>query len=472
MVFSSGLFLFFFLPLFFICYYLAPAKIRNAVILVFSLAFYFWGAPDFIAAVLLVTCLDFFIVAQLHRSEGKKRKVYLVVSLCLNLSLLFYFKYANFFVENTNALLHSLGFSEIKWVAIALPIGISFFVFESLTYAIDVYRKDHDPLKNLWDYWMYILMFPKMIAGPIVRYIEVADSITNREIFQTDIMKGAVRFIIGLSKKVLIANVLGELADEILNMQVANLNSWLAWIAILAYTFQIYFDFSGYSDMAIGLARMMGFRFPENFDSPYASASITEFWRRWHIKLGTWMRNYLYIPLGGNRVQSKWRLYFNLGFVFLVSGFWHGASWCFIIWGAYHGVLLILERLFLQNVLQKLPKLIAVFVTFFLVVNGWVVFRIEQLDQAMLFYKKLYMFDLHDVFFEINSKQVFCFILAGLFSWFILLPYGKRIQENLYFMNGDGRISPLALAIAPLLLVICIVYINTSSFNPFIYFRF
>jgi alginate O-acetyltransferase complex protein AlgI len=280
----------------------------------------------------------------MYAVEGKRRKFFLTLSLIFNLGLLIYFKYANFFVENLDSILNSFGLKSVVWTKIALPIGISFFTFQKITYTVDVFRKVHAPLKKVWDYAFYILMFPHLIAGPIVRFNLIADQIEDREYNETtdNRLTGFFRFTVGLAKKVLIANVLGEQVDKIFALSGGDLTSSLAWIGIVAYTFQIYYDFSGYSDMAIGLARMIGFDFPENFNNPYISQSITEFWRRWHMTLGRFMKDYLYIPLGGNKVSTV-RLYFNLWVVFLLSGLWHGAAWNFVLWGAYQGIFLVAD---------------------------------------------------------------------------------------------------------------------------------
>jgi len=338
MVFSSVVFLLYFLPLFLLVYYLTPAKLKNYVILLFSIAFYAWGAPLFVFAVIGSTSINFYIVKWMSMEGNKSVKRYLLaLSVIINLGLLAYFKYANFFIENVNGLLLHLNIgSPVEWTRVILPIGISFFTFQSLTYSVDIFRNVHKPLEKLSDYILYIMMFPQMIAGPIVRFNWIADQITNRRETNDDRLLGFYRFIIGLAKKVLIANVMGAEADRIMALDIATIDSTTAWFGILAYTFQIYFDFSGYSDMAIGIGRMLGFKFPENFNNPYISGSITEFWRRWHMTLGAWMRDYLYIPLGGSRVKTQGRLYFNLGFVFLVSGLWHGTDFWIFLFIRYH----------------------------------------------------------------------------------------------------------------------------------------
>lgn len=308
MVFSSITFLFYFLPIFFVIYFLSAKEYKNAVILCGSIIFYSWGAPRFIFVILGTTAIDFYVVQALARAKSKNlRRFLLCFSLSINLGLLFYFKYSNFFVENVNLMVQHIGLKPVTWAKILLPIGISFYTFETLTYVVDVYKGIHKPLRSFWDYQMYILLFPKLIAGPIIRYNDFADQIydhTNHETSENK-LRGLYRFFIGLAKKVFIANVMGEAADQIFALNYHEVSTSTAWFGALSYTFQIYFDFSGYSDMAIGLGLMMGFRFPENFNNPYTAVSITDFWRRWHITLGTWMRNYLYIPLGGNRVKSK-----------------------------------------------------------------------------------------------------------------------------------------------------------------------
>ena len=395
MIFSSIVFLLYFLPLFLLCYYLVGKQYKNIVVLVFSIFFYSWGAPKFIFVILATTFTDFHLVKWMDASANEfRRKCLLVLSLSINLGLLFYFKYSNFFIENVNVFLQLTGVHTIQWTKLILPIGISFYTFETITYVVDVYRKVHKPLPHFWDYQTYIILFPKLIAGPIIRYHELADQISDRSQYENNEnrLTGFYRFAIGLAKKVIIANHLGAYADEVFATNYQELHSQIAWAGIIAYTFQIYFDFSGYSDMAIGIGKMIGFRFPENFNNPYVSGSITEFWRRWHITLGNWMRNYLYIPLGGNRVESTTRLYFNLWLVFLASGLWHGASWSFIIWGAYHGLFLVMERSFLNTFYQKIGRWFSIPLTFLVVVIGWVFFRIEHFQDAFTFLQTMFSF--------------------------------------------------------------------------------
>ncbi len=473
MIFSSSFFLLFFLPVFLLLYHLVNKKFKNLVILVASIFFYSWGAPKFVFVILGSTILDFYIVQKLYRTEKLNiRKLLLFSSVFINLGLLLYFKYSNFFIDNVNTVLAAFGEKNIKWTAVALPIGISFYTFQTLTYSIDVYRKVHAPLKKVTDYLLYIMSFPQMIAGPIVRFNLVADQITNRVETVDDKLIGFYRFCIGLAKKVLLANVLGEQADLIMGGDLASLNFSTAWLGILCYTFQIYFDFSGYSDMAIGLGRIMGFKFPENFNSPYTSGSITEFWRRWHITLGTFMRDYLYIPLGGSRVSSKARLFFNLWIVFLLSGLWHGASWNFVIWGAYHGLFLIFDRLFLMKFYDKIGRFPSMIITFFIVMIGWVVFRLEDIASINIYLNKL--FDLESIYLPETIPSLYTImILSIIFSFITFFKFGKKIEH--FFFNKDSySISTnfLLTFIGIIFFILSLSSITAYGFNPFIYFRF
>ena len=474
MVFSSILFIFYFLPIFFLLYYLADKRFKNAIILCGSVIFYAWGAPVFIFVLLATTIIDFYIVRFMASRTGKRQRIALMcVSVCINLGLLFYFKYSNFFVENINFIFSMVGVKEIAWVKLVLPIGISFYTFETITYVVDVYRGIHKPLRNFWDYQLYIILFPKLIAGPIIRFHDFADQIYDHTDFETvdNKLRGLYRFFIGLGKKVLIANVLGESADLIFKLPHNELGTLTAWFGALSYTFQIYFDFSGYSDMAIGLGLMMGFRFPENFNNPYTSVSITDFWRRWHITLGNWMRNYLYIPLGGNRVKSKLRLYFNLWLVFLASGLWHGAAWGFVIWGAYHGFFLVIERIFLGKWLARIGKA-AVIYTFPVVMIGWVFFRMEHFEPAINFIGRMFSWHADNELWRPDKEYLSMLIIAMFFSFFTISKWGERLQEKIFY-NDYGLRLHFAMVFAGLILcIICAGRITQSTFNPFIYFRF
>lgn len=474
MVFSSIVFIFYFLPIFFLLYYIIHKKYKNIFILLGSIFFYAWGAPKFIFVLLGVTVIDFYSV-QLMASQNKKsyKNLFLSISLGLNIGLLFYFKYCNFFIENINHVLSFIGVKDIIWSKLILPIGISFYTFETVTYVVDVYKGVHKPLRNFWDYQLYIILFPKLIAGPIIRFHDFADQIYDHHNFETidNKLRGIYRFVLGLSKKVLIANVMGAAADRIFNMPNNELGTITAWFGALSYTFQIYFDFSGYSDMAIGLGLMMGFRFPENFNNPYTAVSITDFWRKWHISLGNWMRNYLYIPLGGNRVNSNFRLFFNLWLVFLASGFWHGAAWGYIIWGAYHGFFLVIERIFLGKWLQKLGKFSAIY-TFPVVLIGWVFFKTEHLKPALDYLKRMFTFHENTNIWKPDKEYIALLFISILFSFFAIPEIGKKIQNNIFFNSYKLKTHFALVFICMILLVISAGRITTSTFNPFIYFRF
>jgi alginate O-acetyltransferase complex protein AlgI len=469
MVFSSILFLFLFLPVFLLVYFLLPYRLKNAWALLASLAFYTWGAPVFVFVLIGSIVFDFLLVKQFKHPKYGRYWIWFGVT--ANVALLAYFKYANFFVHNANRLLESFGANHVYWTSVALPIGISFFTFQKISYLVDVYRGVRPPLKNLGTHALYVILFPQLIAGPIVRYNEIADELLDRRKALTidNRLLGFFRFCIGLGKKVLIANVLGEQADLIFGKDLATLGFSDAWLGAIFYTFQIYFDFSGYSDMAIGLGKMMGFKFPENFNNPYIAQSITDFWRRWHITLSTWMRDYLYIPLGGNRVNKR-RLYINLWLVFLISGLWHGAAWTFVIWGAYHGLFLVLERMFLLRLYEKLPKLFRVALTFILVIFGWVLFRSEGMGQALQIMKAMCSFK--GFYIDLKPEVITTLVLAILFSFFGVIRGVENWQMRVY-QQVPGLARTISIALASMaLLILSASYIMASNFNPFIYFRF
>lgn len=476
MVFSSITFLVYFLPLLLLLYFISPDKIKNYVLLIASVFFYSWGAPKFIFVILLTTTLDFYLVRLMAASSNEsRRKFILVISLCLNLGLLLYFKYCNFFIENINVFLDFLNAGEIKWLSVVLPIGISFYTFETITYVVDVYRKEHAPLSNFMEYQLYILFFPKLIAGPIIRFSQISDQIRGRFAnYDLDmILNGFFRFIIGLSKKVFLANTIGLTANAFFSADPQTLGTADCWIAAIAYSFQIYFDFSGYSDMAIGLAKMFGFRFPENFENPYTATSITEFWKKWHISLGSWMKNYLYIPLGGNRVNSNVRLYINLGIVFLLCGLWHGAAWTFIVWGIFYGSWLIIEKIFLLKWLKKIGKLSMIY-TLIVILTAGIIFRSENMSQAFAMIGKMFSWSASgQQVITIGNKAMFVFFLCTIFSFFVLLPYGSKIQDYLFYKEDKSVRAQLVIVLFSLgAFVLLLGNITSSNFNPFIYFRF
>lgn len=473
MVFSSITFLLYFLPIFLVVYIALPKLFKNLWILLASCVFYAWGAPQFLFVVLISTVVDFYLVRWMHNQENSKRKRGLLfLSISLNVGLLAYFKYANFFIENVNSAFSSIGVSEIAWTEIALPIGISFYTFQTLTYSIDIYRGTNKPLDGLHTYLLYILSFPQLIAGPIVRFGLVAEQLINRPDTIDDKLYGFYRFCLGLGKKVLIANVLGRQAEVFLEMPVSELSTGGAWLGMLCFTFQIYFDFAGYSDMAIGLGRMMGFTFPENFNNPYNSRSISEFWQRWHITLGQWMRDYLYIPLGGNRVKNV-RLYTNLLVVFVISGFWHGDSWNFVLWGLFHGTFLILDRLFLEKFLHSIGKIPSMLITFLIVVVGWTIFAIEDnMTHVFDYLSRMFAFDFSGISTGISSETITILILAAIISFVCISRIGNRIQTFIYSENLTNVRSVGITFASIVLFCVSVGYVTASGFNPFIYFRF
>lgn len=471
MVFSSNIFLFFFLPIFLIAYFVTPQKFRNYTLLFFSIVFYAYGAPDFVFLLVGECIINYFLVRGMAKTEKVGTKKLLCgLSVIMALGLLLYFKYANFFMENLNTVLGWTHHEPLDWMKVALPIGISFFTFQSITYTIDVYRGTTPPSQKLTDYVLYIMMFPQLIAGPIVNYNSVAAQLVERTSTMEDRVVGFYRFVIGLAKKVLIANTMAAYADQVFGMNYGDLATGTAWIGILAYTFQIYFDFSGYSDMAIGLGKMMGFRFPENFNDPYTSRSVTEFWKRWHMTLGNFIMNYLYIPLGGNR-KGKGRMYFNLWLCFLLSGLWHGASWTFVLWGAFHGLFICADKLFLKNALKKTGTIPSVIITFFLVAMGWVLFRVDTAADAGSFYKALFAFN--GGLTVAGDAQFWCtFALAVVFSFLTLIPFGQRLQDSIFADSYSKPLSWTMFAITLVLFILSAGSLCVSDFNPFIYFRF
>lgn len=473
MVFSSLLFLFRYLPLVLLLYFICPAKLKNALLFIVSLVFYAWGEPIYVVLMLFSTLVDYIhgLLVAKFKSEGRMRaaKLTVISSAIINLSLLGFFKYAGFFVTNVNNL---LGLS-LKVPNLSLPIGISFYTFQTMSYTIDVYRGDAVPQKNIIDFGAYVTLFPQLIAGPIVQYKTIAEQLNHRVHNFDNFAYGVRRFVIGLGKKVLLANSAGILWDHVFASDLSTLPTVSSWIGIIAYTFQIYFDFSGYSDMAIGLGKMLGFSFLENFNYPYMSFSITEFWRRWHISLGTWFRDYVYIPLGGNRkgVAKQIR---NIAIVWLLTGFWHGASWNFVLWGAFFGVLLIIEKFVLMKFLQS-HKLFGHFYTLFAVVISWAIFAIEDLSKLKQFIGA--MFGASGCF--ANPESVY--LLTSNLILFVILAlastsYPSKICKYFYNKFALRSNSKLAAVVENafycLIILISTAYLVDASYNPFLYFRF
>ncbi len=472
MVFSSSLFLLYFLPAFLLLYFIVPRIAKNYVALIASIFFYAWGAPDFIFIVLGSIFIDFYLVKGLYVSSGNKKRWLTGASIALNIGMLLYFKYANFFVENLDWVFQQFGKEPVAWTHVALPIGISFFTFQKMTYAVDVYRGVHPPLRRVSDLALYILMFPQLIAGPIVRFNEIAEQLVDRRSNENvdNRLTGFFRFAVGLGRKVMIANPLGAFADSVFAADPTQLSSVTLWIGILAYAFQIYYDFAGYSDMAIGLGRMIGFDFPENFNNPYISQNISEFWRRWHMTLGRWMRDYLYIPLGGNRVTPV-RMYFNLWLVFLISGLWHGAAWNFVVWGAFHGFFLVADRLFLLKFYKAIGKFPSVIITFVITLVGWVLFRAESMGQVGHYVAGMFSFRGGETLF-VNKAVWMTMIFAALFAAVAYWPKAEKWQVKLYGKKQSFSTILLMTIASVVLFIISLSAITSSGFNPFIYFRF
>ncbi|MCW5206313.1 MBOAT family protein [Desulfobulbus sp. F5] len=473
MLFSSITFLFFFLPIILAAHLCAGARGRNVLLLAGSILFYFWGEQLFVFVLIASAIINYFFGLLISR-RGKTEKLVLAVAVAVNLGLLGFFKYANFIIANFNALLTQFGIEHLVLEKVHLPIGISFFTFEALSYLIDIYRQKYPAQKNPLYIGLYFSLFPRLIAGPIVRYNDIAEQIKQRTITLTDFAAGAERFIFGLGKKVLIANSVGQLADQIFTLPADTLSIGTAWLGVLCYSLQIYFDFSGYSDMAIGLGRMFGFHLLENFNYPYISRSVREFWRRWHMSLSTWLRDYLYIPLGGNR-HGALRTGFNLLIVFLLCGLWHGASWNFILWGLLYGVFLVVERGRFGKMLDQKHPLWQHIYTLFVIGNGWVLFRLERLADVGSYFAAMYGFAKADAMLpQISMRldsRLCCSLAAGIILSAPLYPWlRKNWQPTTAILALPAQTIKLLLITAVLLYSAASLAVN--SYNPFIYFRF
>ncbi|MBP5492419.1 MAG: MBOAT family protein [Clostridiales bacterium] len=461
MVFSSPLFLFAFFPLTVILYYIAPGKAKNYVLLAMSLLFYSWGEPRLVLLMVLSIIVNYILAACMEKSSSSSvRKLMLILSVVLDLGFLFYYKYLNFF----NGILMQTTGHYLTTKYVALPIGISFYTFQIMSYVIDVYRKNVKAQKNPFYLALYISLFPQLIAGPIVRYIDVEKQIRERKHTSDKFYEGAVRFMKGFCKKVLIADQLAPLVNLVFDGK--NESMLLAWAALIAYTLQIYYDFSGYSDMAIGMGKIFGFDFAENFTFPYISQSIKEFWRRWHISLSTWFRDYVYIPLGGSR-KGTGRTYLNLFIVFLLTGFWHGASWNFLFWGIFYAVFLILERLGWGKVLEKMPRFFRHLYALFLVSMGWVLFRAADLTSALLYYRQMFTWNANewDTLLFTVTPLYRAALLAGILFAFPHTPIWDRLKKYRFFELGKGIVFFL-------LFLVAICFMTGAGFSPFLYFRF
>lgn len=467
MVFSSSVFIFMFLPLSLVSYYISGKKIKNYILLLASLFFYAWGGMNYLKVLIISILINYIFGLLVDKTIDKKhlRMFFLILGIILNLALLFYYKYYDFFLENINTIFNM----NLELKKIVLPIGISFFTFQGMSYIIDIYRNDGKVNKNIFSVALYISLFPQLVAGPIIKYKAVDEQIRNRKESIDYFSYGINRFVIGLGKKIIISDMLGAISDNIfLLANSSGIDMITAWIGAICYTLQIYFDFSGYSDMAIGLGHLFGFKFPENFNYPYISRSITEFWRRWHISLSTWFKEYLYIPLGGNR---RGNVYFNLVVVFLVTGLWHGASWNFVIWGLWHGLFMIIERLIRDKAwYKKIPLIIKIFITLFIVIIGWVLFKATTLKEGLRYLSIMFgLVNFSNITFEFTyfiSRKFILLIIIGIIA---STPIPKNIFNR---YKGIKAFELMKTILIILLFIVSIIFMVNSTYSPFIYFQF
>jgi alginate O-acetyltransferase complex protein AlgI len=461
MVFSSNIFIFSFLPLFLGCYYLVSNQYRNWVILAGSYSFYAWWRVDFLMLFVAVTLFNFYIGKKV--SGNSKAKIWLTFGVVGNLTVLGYFKYANFGLDSFNTLLTYSGVAPFNIVDIILPIGISFYIFQSISYIVDVYRRDVPPSANLVDFAAFVSLFPQLIAGPVLRYKDLADQFTHRKHSWSKFNQGCSWFMIGFIKKVFIADSIAPIVDASFSSAIPSMQD--AWLGALAYTAQLYFDFSGYSDMAIGLGLMMGFRFINNFNQPYVSQSVTEFWQRWHISLSTWLRDYLYIPLGGNRKGSLFT-YRNLFLTMLLGGVWHGANWTFVLWGAWHGLWLAIEKYFGMAKKNHSFNTLKWLLTFFIVVVGWIMFRADSVDSAFQIYGAMFGLSYAENGLEnISSSHIFMLYLA--FFTLVASGYVQRLKRDI-----QVRVKRSTYYFIAPIFVISVLKLSAQSYSPFLYFQF
>ena len=459
MVFSSIPFLFFFLPIVLICYYLVPFKLKNYVLLVFSLIFYAWGEPVYIILMIFSCLLNYFYA--LYHDKVKNKKLLFILCIVANLLILGFFKYADFLIDIINSIFR-LNINPLK---LALPIGISFFTFQTMSYSIDVYRSSVVPERNFFYFTTYVSMFPQLIAGPIVRYETISKELYKRDINFNNFSDGLLRFMQGLFKKVLIANNIGYLWTTLSSMESLSIAS--AWLGIIAYTFQIYFDFSAYSDMAIGMGKMLGFNYLDNFNYPYISKSVTEFWRRWHISLSSWFKDYVYIPLGGSKC-SRIKHIRNMLIVWCLTGIWHGASYNFMLWGLYYGIILIIEKFFLKGFLSKLPNTLKHIYTMLVVIIGWLIFASTDLSMFSVYFSNMFnifKYPFIDETFMFYFKSYFIIIVI---STLLSMPIYQNIKKKL---NSRGWMI-ISLILYLVFFFITVSYLVSDSYNPFLYFRF
>ena len=459
MIFSSILFIYYFLPILLLIYFIVPNKYKNLILLIFSLLFYFLGEPKYILILLSSCIINYYLSKQFEKN--KLRKLYLIISLIYNIGNLLIFKYTDFFISNINQIFNT----QIPYLYIIMPIGISFFTFQALGYVIDVYNKKHKPAKNILDFMTYICLFPQLVAGPIVRYSTIEKELTERTHSFELFAEGIKRFIIGLSKKVLLANVLGEFTKALITETVLS-----SWLKPIAYTLQIYFDFSGYSDMAIGLGLMFGFKFLENFNYPLIASSITDFWRRWHISLSSWFRDYVYIPLGGNRV-SKIKWIRNIFAVWFLTGFWHGANWNFIIWGLYFGIILVIEKFITGKYISK-TKVFKYIYSLIIIVISFLIFNSNSTKEIFNSLKNMFLLNNIELANQETIYYLKSYLLLLIISIISATPILKTISNKLKNTKLNKIINILEPITYILLLILSTSFLIDESFNPFLYFRF
>lgn len=466
MVFSGIEFLYYFLPAVMLIYFLAPKRLKNLMLFVSGLGFYAWGEPIYVVVMVISTAVDYTAGLLMSKTEDeRKRRACLISSVVINLGLLFTFKYSSFAVNTFNSVFRT----AIPSPNLPLPIGISFFTFQSMSYTIDLYRRKISVQRSFINFAAYVTCFPQIVAGPIVKYQDIAAELEERRVSISDMSDGVSIFVVGLAKKVLLANNIGIFWSQIKGMDYSTLPALTAWLGIIAFTFQIYFDFSGYSDMAIGLGRMLGFTYPKNFDLPYISKSVSQFWRRWHITLGSWFRDYVYIPLGGSR-EGKWKTVRNLAIVWLLTGLWHGASMNFVLWGAWFGVLIIAEHMGMGRLLEKLPSALSWLYTMLAVVLGWVLFDTDSISSAFRFIGA--MFGAGGSF---ASGASWSLLAQAAVSLAICIFFSSGAAKN-YIKRIGGQDSKVILVLKPVitaaLLIASTAYLVNSTYNPFLYFNF
>ena len=470
MAFSSLLFLSVFFPLFVVLYWVSPRFAKNATMLTLSLAFYAWGAPWFLPVVLALGIIDFYVALSIEKRRGQRSaKRILAGAVIMHLSVLAYFKYSNFFVTETSSILSHFGLMPLKWASVALPIGVSFLTFEEISYVVDVYRGSANPTRSLPRYLLFLMLFPHSIAGPIFRWKDLEGQLGHRNETVDDLVEGLTRFVWGLAKKILIADAAAVTADAAFSLEPGQATFAIAWLGAIAYSIQIFYDFSGYSDMAIGLGRIAGFRFKENFRDPYISASITEFWTRWHITLSNWLRDYLYVPLGGNR-RGEARTLTNVMVVFVLSGLWHGAAWTFVLWGVYHGALTVFERTGPGRLWrEKTPRFVAVPITFALAVIGWVFFRARSPTQAFGFLGAMFGFGARPPVAALLGAD----LLPHRSLFFLVLGVGIiAVKAARGAGSAPGKYRIVYAATAPVVLALALNQVVNTKFIPLIYFKF